>query len=270
MRATGSPYPHCLIRAVVVLLLLCLVLPASASAATGLIVARKSTFETIKGLLAVTSIHILAGRQFICGDYMGRRVVLVRSPMGQVNNTITTQMLLSKFEIDLVISIAPAGAISDKVDIGNIVLADQVYQHDFGTVKPYGFIWGKAPDGEGWEEAGYNSHPNAPNLDQVLQRLGEKEPPKVLIGPVVSGDQLIASREKRGWLQSKFNALAVDMSAAAIVQTCFANGVRCQIIRIVTDHADESARSDFEASFTQSAQEPNYQMLFKVIMAVES
>jgi nucleoside phosphorylase len=60
------------------------------------------------------------------------------------------------------------------------------------------------------------------------------------------------------------------MSAAAIVQTCFANGVRCQIVRIVTDHADESARSDFEASLTQSAQEPDCQVLFKTLMSLES
>lgn len=255
---------------VAIVLLFLSVNPVIAESATGVIVARTSTVETIKKLLSAPSVYTYAGRQYICGNYMGHNVVLVRSPMGKVNNTITTQILMTKFDISLVISIAPAGAVNENVNIGNIVVANEVYQHDFGTEKPYGFIWGKTPDGTGWEEAGYSFHPNVPNTEKIIKQSNEKKLPKVFTGCVVSGDQLIASPAKRAWLKSKFNALAVDMSAAAIAQTCFANMVPCQIIRVITDHADASARSDFEASFLPVSLEPDYQLLFKALMATEA
>lgn len=264
MRYAIPPHVKNLIQALIILFLICLSQPAAAAGAIGLVVAKTSTFETIKSLLTVISEHSYAGRRYLSGEYQGHHVVLVRSPMGKVNNTITTQTLLSEFEIDLVISIAPAGAVGETVAVGHIVLADRVYQHDFGTIKPYGFIWGKAPDGKDWDEAGYQSHPEA--TDNTLKRLQDTKQSEVFVGPVVSGDQLIASREKRTWLHNKFNAMAVDMSAAAIAQTCYANMTRCLILRVVTDHADESARSDFEASLAPGSKEPDYRMLFKALV----
>lgn len=231
-------------------------------ASTGIIVAKNSTAESIKGLIRVSSIQTIAGRDFISGGYMGHPVTLVRSPMGKVNNTITTQILIAKFSVNSVISISPAGAIQKKVNIGDIVLVDKVFQHDFGTVKPYGFIWGKAPDGKGWEEKGYSEHPD----ELQVEDLGKNKERKIFKGTVVSGDQLIASRIKKEWLHRKFKALAVDMSAAAISQTCFANGVPCKIVRVITDHADESARSDFENSLHPGVEKTDYQNLVKALL----
>ena len=257
-----------LILKVVVLSLLFIPRPLFAGGATGVIVARITAFDSIRSQLTGLSIQRFAGRDYISGMFRGENVVLTYSPMGKVNNAITTQILLSRFEIDQVISIAPAGGVTRKVGIGSIILADQVFQHDFGTIKPYGFIWGKAPDGKGWQEPGYNAHLLA--SEGALAKLEAGREGRVFKGAVVSGDQLIASREKRSWLQEKFKALAVDMSAAAIVQTCFANGIPCQIIRVITDHADESARSDFEASLLPGSQEPDYRILFQALISTES
>ncbi|MDF1613789.1 5'-methylthioadenosine/S-adenosylhomocysteine nucleosidase [Desulfurivibrio dismutans] len=243
-------------------------LPPASWGATGIIVARTDAFESIRSLMSNTSTLTRAGREYVTGRHAGRDLVLVRSPMGKVNNTITTQILLSEFEVDLVISIAPAGAVDQNLKIGDMVLADRVYQHDFGTIKPYGFIWGRTPDGTGWEDEGYNAHPETAAMEQAWRRskpAGQKGW-KLVIGPVVSGDQMIADEEKRDWLRSKFQAVAVDMSGAAIIQTCFANGVRGQIVRIITDQADIAARSDFEASFGPDNYEPDYRLLIKILL----
>jgi len=99
-----------------------------------------------------------------------------------------------------------------------------------------------------------------------LHALATAQRLKFVTGPVASGDQLIASRTKKAWLRSKFKAVAVDMSAAAIVQTCFENRVRCRVVRIITDQANESARSDFEASFNRTTRLPDYTLLVKTLM----
>lgn len=237
-------------------------LGSSGLAATGVIVARKGTAYSFKDIIRVSSVRTIAGREFLTGDYKGAKVTMVRSPMGKVNNAITTQILIGEFSADSIVSISPAGAIQGGLNIGDIVLADRVFQHDFGTVKPYGFIWGKAPDGKGWGEQGYGKHVDTLEMEGLKENCRRK----VLKGIVVSGDQLIASQEKRAWLIRKFDATAVDMGAAAIVQVCFANGVPCKIIRIITDHADETARSDFENSLREEMKEPNFPTLFQALM----
>ncbi len=239
----------------------------AAHAKTGIIVARTDTFAAIKNLLSNVSVQDHAGRQYAAGTYGKRGIVLVRSPMGKVNNALTTQILLSRFEIDSVISIAPAGAVAEGLEAGTIILAAKVFQHDFGTEKPYGFIWSKAPDGHGWTEEGYHAHLQREPLQRKLQRLAAREGWPLAVGTVVSGDQFITCRSKRAWLQKKFDAAAVDMSAAAIVQTCFANRVVCAIIRVITDQADESARSDFEASFHAGGLWPDPRKLFRALTA---
>lgn len=248
-------------------LLLTLFLGAMAAhAKTGVIVARTDTFAAIKDLLHNSHVENHASRQYVTGEYGGERIVLVRSPMGKVNNAVTAQILFSRFEIDSVISIAPAGALEEGMEVGSIILAEKVFQHDFGTEKPYGFIWSKTPDGRGWTEEGYHAHLKTGPMREELQRLAAQEDWPFFVATVVSGDQFITSRPKREWLRRKFKASAVDMSAAAIIQTCFANGVECGILRIITDQADESARSDFEASFFRDGSWPDPQKLFRSLM----
>jgi adenosylhomocysteine nucleosidase len=184
----------------------------------------------------------------------------------KVNNAITTQLLISRYSPTEICSIAPAGAVEKTVGIGDLVVAEKVFQHDFGTVKPYGFVWGKAPDGTGFEEEGYSELPGKGFPAGLIKTLDAAHGGQVFFGPLVTGDQFIASREKRDWLSKKFNALAVDMTAAAIAQTCFANGIPCRVLRIVTDQADEAARSNFENVLQPGIDRTDYQKLTRVLL----
>ena len=190
-----------------------------------------------------------AGREFYSGRVDDIDVVLVRSPMGKVNNAITAQALLSHYHITSVISTAPAGAVNKDVNIGDIVVATEVYQHDFGTIKPYGFVWGRVPDGTDWDEPGYNQ-PDEGFRQLVLSRSKYKKNAKnrIIQGTIVTGDQFISYQDKKEWLRRKFKAVGVDMSAAAIAQVCYANGVPFSILRIITDKSTIDARPTFEKS----------------------
>ncbi len=80
---------------------------------------------------------------------------------------------------------------------------------------------------------------------------------------IVSGDQFIASAEKRDWLYKKFKAAAVDMGAAAIAQVCYANRTPVILIRVITDSADSAARTMFRQSM------PGYQTTIDLPELVE-
>jgi len=221
----------------------------SSLADVGIIVALNSNLEQLKENVKIKRISKKAGREFFSGQIDNIDVVLVRSPMGKVNNAITAQSLLSHYPIKSVISIAPAGAVDNALNIGDIVVATELYQHDFGTIKPYGFIWGRVPDGTNRDEPGYNM------ADKELRELAlhyardkKRSKNRVREGVIVTGDQFISAQDKKERLFKKFKAMAVDMGAGAIAQVCYANRVPFCILRIITDKAMVGARTDFEKS----------------------
>ncbi|MBA3016054.1 MAG: 5'-methylthioadenosine/S-adenosylhomocysteine nucleosidase, partial [Proteobacteria bacterium] len=216
----------------------------------GIIVALNSTVEDLKKAADIKTATKKSGRDFFAGTLGGERIILVRSPMGKVNNAITAQTLLSCFPVDVVYSISPAGALSENFGIGDVVVVTNAFQHDFGTIKPYGFIWSKVPTStDATNQQGEDDTLDPSLITPVLNVWKKmKTHHKMAIGILVSGDQFIASRDKNEWLEKKFAASAVDMGGAAIVQTCLANQVPCCLLRIITDEAGVEARGDFNAS----------------------
>jgi adenosylhomocysteine nucleosidase len=215
----------------------------------GLITALNSNLERLGKGLTIKEISKRAGREFYSGSMDTIEVVLVRSPMGKVNNAITAQSLLSHYPITSIISIAPAGSVGKGIDIGDIVVATELYQHDFGTIKPYGFIWGRVPDGTNRDEPGYRmADEGLRELAFQCARRKRRSRNRVLEGVIVTGDQFISAQNKKEWLFRKFKAMAVDMGAAAIAQVCYANKVPFCIVRIITDSPGVNARIDFERS----------------------
>jgi adenosylhomocysteine nucleosidase len=221
----------------------------SSHADIGLITALNSDLGQLVKSLTIQEISQRAGREFYSGEMDTLHVVLVRSPMGKVNNAITAQTLLSHYQITSVISIAPAGSIDKGVTIGDIVVATEVYQHDFGTIKPYGFIWGKVPDGRNRHEPAYSmAGKSLRELALQYAKSKKRTRNRILEGVIVTGDQFISDQDKKEWLFKKFRAMAVDMGAAAIAQVCYANRVPFCIVRIITDNSKVNARIDFEKS----------------------
>lgn len=218
----------CLRVAIVVLLLAEL-----AYADVGVICTLKGERDQIlKGMKIEDKVY-RAGREFYKGVLDGARIILVRSPMGKVNNAITAQLLVSHFNVNMIVSIGFGGAVDESLKIGDVIVSSNAIQHDFGTVKPYGFIWKRSP------EIGKSGEIN-PEM-WVLSK-------GYFYGTIVSGDQFIASEDKREWLKKKFNALAVDMGAAAIYEVCKQNAIKCLFIRVISDSADIEGRVNFKSA----------------------
>lgn len=233
----------------------------------GIIVAINPNLEQLRKSLKIKEISQKGGREFYSGKIDDIDVVLVRSPMGKVNNAITAQALLSHYPIKSVVSVAPAGAIDKSLNIGDIIVASKVYQHDFGTIKPYGFVWNRVPDGTNWNEAGYNLPDNGlRELTFLYAKSKKKTQNRIIEGTIVTGDQFISSRDKKDWLSKKFKAMAVDMGAAAIAQVCYANEVPFCILRIITDKSGIDARTDFEKSIPAYQSNINIPEFLKTIL----
>ena len=86
-----------------------------------------------------------------------------------------------------------------------------------------------------------------------------------LIGPIITGDQFITSRERWKELKERFpEALAVEMEGCAAAHACYVNEVPFAIIRCISDLADNGAEESYDA-FEKKAAEKSAKIILKTI-----
>ena len=86
-------------------------------------------------------------------------------------------------------------------------------------------------------------------------------------GMIISGDQFVNDQTQIDLLLHRFpQALAVEMEAAAIAQTCYQMNKPFVIIRAISDSAEENAKVSFE-NFLITAAEHSAKMVQNIIQA---
>jgi len=217
----------------------------------GIISAMDVELGYIKEQMQVEHVDTVSRRIFASGKIKGAECVLVMAGVGKVNAGITAEILTSKYNVDAIIFSGVAGGIDPKLDIGDIIISEKVFHHDYGVIEPGGFT--------PWDTVGYEADTFLMRLARdkagsvKFQEIPEKicketgHYPRVKTGRVVTGDQFIASEVKRQWLEKTFRADCVEMEGAAVAQVCAINRIPFLIIRCLSDLANENADVDFDA-----------------------
>ncbi len=178
--------------------------------------------------------------QGVIGD---REVVLAASGVGKVKAAACSQHLIDQFSPEAVICTGVAGAVSAGIGIGDIVIGERALQHDFdlgrrGFLKKLTKRWLRA-------------EPTLVELAlECARALGFGD--RVHVGKVLTGDQAIASEEKRQWLRETFGGDCVDMESAAVAHVCRWNRVPFVIVRAISDSALEKSVEEFKQSLVTS------------------
>ena len=206
-------------------------------------------------------------RRYHRGLLWGQDVVVVFSHWGKVAAASTVTYLIAKLNVDEVIFTGVAGAMDQNLNVGDIVIAEQLYQHDMDA----------SPIIERHEipllgRATINSdHQRRPQLleaaqDFVTQHLHTKlsteiinefslHKPQVIVSDIASGDQFISSDQDVQDLRKRLPSVAcVEMEGAAVAQVCEAFEVPFSVIRTISDAANDDAHIDFPKFIKEVAQ----------------
>ena len=97
----------------------------------GIIVAMDEEMMEIRKKMQDVEVIEIYNLRFVKGKIKNRNCILVKSGIGKVNAARTTQVLVSNFEIECVINVGVAGAVDVLLNIGDVVIAKYVVQHDF-------------------------------------------------------------------------------------------------------------------------------------------
>ena len=217
--------------------------------------------------MQIKSERAIGGRTYYEGKLFDKDVIVVFSHWGKVAASITATTLLTSFVVDEIIFTGVAGAITDKVSIGDIVIGNALYQHDMDASpiieRHHIPLLGRAE---------ITTSPTIQHgLKQATERFLENEfrrtlsgkaqsqfnirSPAVFIANIASGDQFVSDTTQAADILSRLPEVAcVEMEGAAVAQVCEAFGVPFGLVRTISDGANEDSNIDFPAFVGEIAQ----------------
>ena len=205
----------------------------------GVIGAMHIEVETIKSLMENKSAEKIGGVEFVKGTLHGREIVIAVCGIGKVAAAMCTQIMILKYSPECIINTGVGGSLSTSLAIGDIAVAESLVQHDMDT-SPLG------------DPVGLISGLNLVNIpadkrvaEILLKGIETLDNVKGMTGVIASGDQFIASVERKKFITDNFGAIVCEMEGASIAQVCFSNGVPFGVVRAVSDCADGSSHMDY-------------------------
>ena len=214
--------------------------PCKDISTVGFICPMDCELDAVRRLFEKTETVRYAGMDFYKGSIAGHSAVAVKCGVGKVFAAMAAEAMILGFSPDLIINTGVAGNLADGLSIGDVVVSSSVVQHDMDTSPlgdPVGLI-------SGINKVYLESDADASALMcRVLDSLGIR----YVRGVVASGDQFVATQEKRDFIRQAFGAACCEMEGAAVGQVCYASGVRFLILRALSDDANGHSPDDFPA-----------------------
>lgn len=196
----------------------------------GIIVAMQEELEEVLKIMKEIEEKKFYGNSFINGKIENTEVVVVKSGVGKVNAARTTQILIDKLDVKSVINVGSAGALNSNLNIGDIVIANKLIQHDFDITAfnhKKGYITGVG-DYIYCDE-------NLINKFQEAENNIDNNEYNIKTGIIASGDIFCTDIDMKNKIYTKFNADCVEMEGAAIAQVCYLDKIPFIVIRSISD-----------------------------------
>lgn len=196
----------------------------------GIIVAMQEELEEIKEYVEDINEKEIRHITFIEGKVEEKNVVLVQCGIGKVNAAMVTQALIDSYNIEYIVNIGVAGALNPMLNIGDVVIADKLIQHDFDITAfghSKGYITGVGDF--------IQTDENLRNKLEKLNHNNKDNEYKIKLGIIASGDIFCTDIEMKNKIYSKFDADCVEMEGAAIAQVCYLNEIPFVVMRSISD-----------------------------------
>lgn len=195
----------------------------------GIIGAMAQEVSTLVSQLDDAQRYEHAGFVFHTGTRYGLEVIVLQSGIGKVNAAVGTAILLERHQPDAIINTGSAGGFATDLQIGDVIISDEVRHHDVDAVV-FGYEIGQVPG----MPAAYLADTQLRGIARhAIASLGEV---KVREGLITTGDAFMSDPARVAATRAQFpSMLAVEMEAAAIAQTCHRYQCPFVVIRALSD-----------------------------------
>lgn len=223
----------------------------------GIIGAMIEEIALLKEDMKNTNIKIIGGREYNIGQLYNIHAILVFSRWGKVASASTVTTLINLFNIDYLIFTGIAGALSCRLNIGDVVIGENLYQHDMDA-RPF-FKQHEIPltkkilfETDKNLSTQIKSATDKFLLHDIFKLINKDtllkfsiDQPRSHFGTIASGDQFIDEKHKfNSILDINPQTYAVEMEGAAIAQVCHEYNIPFTVVRVISDSANQNAAID--------------------------
>lgn len=220
--------------------------------------AMEEEVELLRNELTNTEVKTIANSEFTTGTYNGKEVVLLKSGIGKVNAAMGTTVLLYEFKPDVVINTGSAGGYDPNLEVGAVVISDEVRHHDV-DVTIFDYEMGQVPR----LPAAFKSDEHLMNVaKEAVSEVGEHQ---YAVGLICSGDSFMNDPKRVEMVREYFPSMkACEMEAAAVAQVCYQFGTPFVVIRALSDIAGKESNISFD-EFLPTAAKHSTEIVLKTI-----
>lgn len=195
------------------------------------------------------------GRTLYEGFISGEKCVVTWTGVGKVYAAMTVQYVIDTYSPDLLFFIGIAGAVSEDLKIGDMVVAEDCVFYDI-DITEYGFAPGELPGPQNGESVRF--FPVAQSLVEKARGY-EHEGSAVIIGRICTGDSFItdklkAENHRTADFIHNLECCAVEMEGASAAQVCYENEIPFLLVRIISDTPDQTHVSNFKKILAKSSE----------------
>jgi adenosylhomocysteine nucleosidase len=228
---------------------------ARSEAPLGVLCALPQEVVHLRSVLEAPVSQERGGTPLVRGRLDGRPVVLAESGIGKVAAALATTLLCDACGVRGVLFSGVAGGVSPDLDVGDVVIATQIIEVDYGRATDHELVRyrpGVIPIGRPGELA---FAPPSGVLEAARRIVAPLELPagaRVAWGPITTSDAFVASERVRDESAAIWGALALDMESSAVAGVAERFGVPWLVVRALSDRAGTESARDF-ARFAEDA-----------------
>lgn len=174
---------------------------------------------------------------------------------------MSTTILLHEFKPDVVINTGSAGGYDETLEVGAVVISDEVRHHDV-DVTIFGYEIGQMAG----MPAAYKSDEKLMKVaEEAVKAVGEHQ---YGVGLICSGDAFMNDPERVEAVRRHFPQMkAVEMEAAAVAQVCYQFATPFVVIRALSDIAGKESNISFD-EFLPVVAKHSTQVVLKAISSL--
>lgn len=185
-------------------------------------------WQAVKEIISPTAIQSSPlSETFTLKLYTGTReteIIFFHGGWGKVSASATAQYVIDHFQPDLLINLGTCGGFTGRIERGTVILVEKTIIYDIleQMCDPDEAI------------AYYSTEMDLSWFTENYLQAIDRSPSPIMRGLLVSADRDIVASDIPG-LVEKYGAVAADWESGAIAWVAKRNGVRCLILRGVTD-----------------------------------
>jgi len=219
--------------------------------------AMREEIETLIGEIEITEKVVKGMRTYYVGNLWDTDVILVFSRWGKVASATTATHLITDFNVSELLFTGVAGAVDPKLNIGDVVIGESMYQHDMDAspiIEPFEVpLLGTKFFGTDTKRNLYLKEAASSFLSSINGLISSEtrksfdiSDPTSYAGAIASGDQFISELSQIKKINNNLpGVLCVEMEGAAVAQVCYEYKIPFNIVRTISDKANDNSHVDF-------------------------